>query len=354
MEHEFTIPQGKRLCYVSHNYPHTNSSGFKAKTDNELTLERLGAVNLGLPQTHYTNKCAQFAIGLTSALKAATSLRHGDILVLQYPLKKYFSFLCRAAHRRGARVVTVIHDLGSMRRRRLTPEKEISRLSNADYVIASNEVMRQWLNDHGMQRPTGALGLWDFISPARLPEKSKPAESPVVVYAGALGMRKNAFLLKMPEMAGQFSLPVFGNAEGLPGLNETKSVDVRGFLAADTFVDTAPGDFGLVWDGDSLDCCTGNFGEYLRWNSPHKASFYLRAGMPLIVWSRSALAPLINELKAGIAVDSLNELPARLASMSADDYAAMSDAARHVACRLQNGGFFTEALKQAINTLQTL
>lgn len=348
------MPQGKRLCYVSHNYPHTNSSGFKAKTDNELILNGLGGGILGLQQTHYTNKCAQFAVGLTSALKAAASLRHGDILVLQYPLKKYFSFLCRAAHRRGAHVVTVIHDLGSMRRRRLTPEKEISRLSNADYVIASNEVMRQWLNDHGIQRPTGALGLFDFISPARLPGKSKPAESPVVVYAGALGMRKNAFLLKMPEMAGQFTLRVFGNAEGLPGLNETKSVDVRGFLAADKFVDTAPGDFGLVWDGDSLDSCTGSFGEYLRWNSPHKASFYLRAGMPLIVWSRSALAPLINELKAGIAVDSLNELPARLASMSADDYAAMSDAARHVACRLQNGGFFTEALKQAINTLKTL
>lgn len=351
MEQKITMPAGARLCYVSHNYPHTNSSGFKAKTDNELTLQRLEAVNLGLPQTNYANKAAHFAVGLASALKAAALLRRGDVLVLQYPLKKYFSFLCRAAHRKGAKVVTIIHDLGSMRRRRLTPEKEIARLSNADYVIASNEVMRQWLVDHGMKRPTGALGLFDFISSAPLPEGTEPFSRPSIVYAGALGMRKNAFLLKMSDLAGKFTLRVFGNADGLPGLSGTKSADVRGFLPADTFIATAPGNFGLVWDGDSLDSCTGNFGEYLRWNSPHKASFYLRAGIPLVVWSRSALAPLIESLHAGIAVDSLNQLPERLAAMSADDYTEMRAAAQAVARRLQNGDFFASALRQAVTEI---
>ena len=40
------------------------------------------------------------------------------------------------AHMRGARVVVIIHDLGSFRRKALTPEKEICRLNHADYIIA--------------------------------------------------------------------------------------------------------------------------------------------------------------------------------------------------------------------------
>ena len=30
------------------------------------------------------------------------------------------------------------------------------------------------------------------------------------------------------------------------------------------------GSFGLVWDGTSKDTCIGGFGEYLKFNNPHK------------------------------------------------------------------------------------
>ena len=41
------------------------------------------------------------------------------------------------------------------------------------------------------------------------------------------------------------------------------------------------GGFGLVWDGDSAETCSGVFGEYLRYNNSHKASLYLASGFPL-------------------------------------------------------------------------
>ncbi|MCM1022231.1 MAG: galactofuranosyltransferase [Muribaculum sp.] len=348
---------GTRLCYVSHNYPNKNYSGSKAKSDNEITLHNLSAVNLGLPQTSYSNKAAHFAVGLASVLKAAASLRKGDVLLLQYPLKKYFTFLCRVARGRGAKTVAIIHDLGSMRRRRLTPAKEIARLSNADYIIASNEVMRQWLLDHGMKRPTGSLGLFDFISAAGLPKAGSSDEAPhkpVLVYAGALGMRKNSFLLKMPHLAERFTLRVYGNAEGLPGLTDTAGADVRGFLPQEEFIAQSPGNFGLVWDGDSLDCCSGNFGEYLRWNSPHKASFYLRAGIPLIVWQQSAIAPIVKQLGVGVVAETIAEAADKLQSMTPQQYSKLKANACLTAARLQQGYFFTQALRQAISTLSKI
>ena len=64
----------------------------------------------------------------------------------------------------NAKVIALIHDLGSMRRKKLTVEKEISRLMHADHVIASNEIMATWLKDNGYNNSLGSLGLFDYRS----------------------------------------------------------------------------------------------------------------------------------------------------------------------------------------------
>ena len=152
----------ERICYISRNYRGLTTSGNKAKTDYEDTLAEMGAVNLALRRTTYRNKVVTFLLNLMGIMKYTFCVRKDDVLVLQYPLKKYFTFVCRVAHWRKARVIALIHDLGSMRRRKLTVGQEISRLSNADYVIASNEVMKQWLEQKGLTIPMGALGLHDY------------------------------------------------------------------------------------------------------------------------------------------------------------------------------------------------
>ena len=60
------------------------------------------------------------------------------------------------------------------------------------------------------------------------------------------------------------------------------------------------GSFGLVWDGMSSETCKGSFGEYLRINNPHKTSLYLASGIPVIIWSKAALAEFIEKNKCGI------------------------------------------------------
>ena len=263
---------------------------------------------------------------------------------MQYPVKKYFAFLCRVAHLRGAKVVTLIHDLGSMRRKKLTIAQEISRLMHADYVIASNDVMRQCL---------GALGLFDYRSKTTQQEE-KGTEVPKersIVYAGALAMRKNAFILQLPDVIKGYKMHIYGNRSGLPELKESDRLIFHDFMPADQFIQGVEGDFGFVWDGDSVDSCTGNFGEYLLYNSPHKVSFYLRAGMPIIIWEEAALAKLVEEEGIGFGIGSIKQLNTRLASITEEQMAAMRDNVRRVSDTLAHGGFFRKALEEALDKL---
>ena len=92
----------KRLCYISRNYYNLTSAGNKAKTDNEDTLAEMGAINLGLPRTIRNSKILAFFLDLIGIIRACILLQKDDVLFLQYPVKKYFSFLCHIAQLKGA------------------------------------------------------------------------------------------------------------------------------------------------------------------------------------------------------------------------------------------------------------
>lgn len=336
-----------RMIYLSRCYRNLTSAGNKAKTDNETTMLEMGFVNVGLPQRVSENGIFIFLYDLVSVVKACCLMCRGDVLLLQYPVKKYFSFLCRMAHFHGAKVVAIIHDLGSFRRQKLTVRKEIKRLSNADCIIASNEAMEKWLQGNGLKVPVTALGLFDYRSSAK-PSPSHAGEKlPRVVYAGSLTPRKNAFFLSLPSVINGFQPHVYGDGDSMPSLKNDPRIVFHGFTPADEFIAHCDGDFGLVWDGDSLDSCTGSFGEYLRYNSPHKASFYLRAGLPVIVWRDAAIAPIIEREGIGITISSLRELAGRLSAITSDDMQAMRQRVAQVADKLSSGGFFREAIKEA-------
>ena len=335
----------KRLCYISRNYYNLTSAGNKAKTDNEDTLVEMGAINLGLPRTIRNSKILAFFLDLIGIIRACILLQKDDVLFLQYPVKKYFSFLCHVAHLKGAKTVSLIHDLGSFRRKKLTIQKEINRLSNSDYIIASNEKMKGWLEEHGLQKPVGALGLFDYRSESKCPEEVTEREQVKVVYAGALSMKKNSFLIELSKTLSHWQLLVCGNKEGLQDLQNNPLITYQGFVPSEEFIKHIDADFGLVWDGDSLDGCSGEYGQYLKWNSPHKVSFYLRAGLPLIIWKEAAVAPIIEEAGAGITISSLKELDGKLANLTPEQKKEMKKQAVNLAQKLNKGGFLQDSFR---------
>ena len=342
-----------RLCYISRNYYNLTSAGNKAKTDNEDTLTEMGAINLGLHRTVHNSKILAFFLDLAGIIRACALLKKGDVLFLQYPIKKYFSFLCNVARWKGAKTMSLIHDLGSFRRKKLTVEKEISRLSHSDYIIASNENMKTWLKEHGMKKPVGALGLFDYRSASFNKHSSKDTSKNAtnVVYAGALSMRKNAFLVELTKSLNTWHLTIVGNKEGLQGLQDNPHICYRGFLPSEEFISHIDADFGLVWDGESLNTCSGDYGTYLRWNSPHKVSFNLRAGLPIITWKEAAVAPIIEKEGVGITINSLEELDSILFHLSQEDLARMKQNAFKMAEKLNQGYFLGRAIQTALEAL---
>lgn len=334
-------------CYLSRNYKGLANAGNKAKTDIEQIMSDMGFRNVGFRQTTFTNQILAFIATLASVLKAPFCLHDSDILVLQYPLKKYFSFVCRLAHLRKAKIIVVIHDLGSFRRKKLTVAQEIKRLGHADYIIAHNPTMKSWLEEHGCQTPIGTLGIFDYLSsaPVRLPA---PAETPFrIIYAGGLNRRKNTFLYEIGDYIHSYSFHLYGKGFEVESAKGAEHLHYRGFVPSDQLIANAQGDFGLVWDGTSVHTCSGNFGEYLRYNNPHKTSLYLRCGLPVIIWRQAALAPFIEAHQVGLCVDSLSELEEKLQALTPEKYATLRQNAHRMGQEIAKGHFIKQALKTA-------
>lgn len=325
--------------------PSTN----KAKLDIDALCHKRGYSNIAV--CNAKGKVGKFFQKLATVAMLPLRLNKGDVLLIQYPYKKYYRHLCRAAHWRGAKTVTLIHDLGSFRRRKLTPSQEVKRLSNTDFIIVHNRFMRQWLSDHGCRVAMHDLEIFDYLSDAEPSGRfNKPAPT-TILYAGGLGPRKNRFLYDLDPLLGSCRMEVYG--KGLePGVAETwKRISFKGFVPSDRFISEAEGHWGLVWDGDSVDACSGEWGNYLRYNNPHKTSFYLRAGIPVIIWDQSAMAPFITSNNLGIAVGSLRELNDKLNAMTPEEYSTYRRAASSISDKLQQGRYFDLAISNALEWL---
>lgn len=341
------------ICYLSRNYKGLNSAGNKAKTDIERIMEELHYKNVGLKQTLYTNNVAAFIVTLMGILLFPFRLHKGDILILQYPLKKYYVYVCRMAHLRGCRVVTLIHDLGSFRRQKLTVLHEITRLNYSDYVIAHNIPMRNWLQEQGCKAILGELEIFDYLSEgSKVNEYATSQSSYKVLYAGALASRKNKFLYDLEDYINSYSFILYGNGFEPERIRKKELFVYKGFVPSEELIATAKGDFGLVWDGNSIESCTGNFGEYLQYNNPHKTSLYIRCGLPIIIWEKAALAPFIRENKIGFSIASLKQLNDILPSVSQQEYKEMKSNVLKIGERLSCGFYFSKAIGRAIESLK--
>lgn len=340
-------------CYLSRNYKGADSAGNKAKMDIERIMERLSFKNVGLRQTSYSNKMSSFFVTLAGVLKAPFCLGKGDNLVIQYPLKKYFTFVCRMAHLRGTKVIVIIHDLGSFRRKRLTVEQEIKRFSHADYIITHNHKMKKWLEDNGCKVPLGVLGIFDYLSETKATVQPAVQKPFTVLYAGGLDIRKNAFLYEVGDsIHSSYKFNLYGNGFQIDKAKGKEHLTYMGFVKSDDLIKTAKGDWGLVWDGLSVSSCTGSFGEYLQYNNPHKTSLYIRCELPIVIWSKAALADFVKENNIGICVDSLEDLESIFAELTIVEYEQMKENVRHISERLFRGYYFERAVSEAIEKMK--
>lgn len=268
---------------------------------------------------------------IAGCLRTVAMAGEGDRVFFQYPYysklvhKVIFGLLSLGKRIKGYKVCMLIHDVMAMRSEAWMTEKgnkilytEIKAWHWIDRVICHSENMRTAFRKVSDFDRYSILGPFDYLYDGPTCERAY-STLPVVMFAGNLNRPKCGFVYKLSEI-DDVRFDLFGPRYSG---GETETIHHRGTYSSDELVSHLDGQFGLIWDGDSLETCAGYFGEYLRYNSPHKFSLYLAAGVPVIVWEESALAGYVRNNHIGITVRDLNELKWKLSELNEEEYNKM-------------------------------
>lgn len=217
-----------------------------------------------------------------------------------------------------------------------------------DVLIVHNMYMVKMLADRGFDSDRLVkLEIFDYL----IPDYKEIKESDGIVIAGNLMESKAGYVYQINKI-NNVTFNLFG-----ANYNAKKPFDNINYFGAflpDELIKNLTGKYGLVWDGDSVETCSGGKGEYLKINNPHKLSLYLAAGLPVIIWDEAAEADFVLRENVGFTVRSLYELPGKMSDISDNNYEIMKKNAETVGARLRNGEYLTRALKKAEEKIQEI
>lgn len=319
-----------------------NDAGPKAKTDiNEfLTEEGFKVMDLDLPEKRFEK-----FLFVHLKLKRLFKGRQFDNVILQYPF--YSVFLTKKIIENAKKVthgkfLIMVHDVETLRvydGNKQFEKDEMEIFNSADGLIVHNSKMAEWLKQHGVTVPITILGIFDYRNDCQKNERFEYQKS--ICFAGNL--EKSTFLKKVK--LNDAKLDVYGPS---PAQKYQKGVTYCGVYTPDDLPNHLNENFGLIWDGDEMSACTGVFGNYMRYNAPHKTSLYLSSGIPVIIWKEAAMAEFVSENEVGIAIENLNDLDNVLQKVDDAGYRKMKSNALNLAERLRSGSYVKEAVRKAL------
>lgn len=344
--------------YLKEEFLHDHNvknAGNKARNDVEVIFNRLGyaPLKVRVDDWYKMNVLNAQIHKYRALLRAFKRLNKNDDIVIQFPLLHHSLFinsLLKSLKNRGVNTYLLIHDLETLRfvndktlpfrmklRMKLT---ESDTFHSVTGLIAHNPIMKSVLVDKGIaEEKIVSLGIFDYLIP-NFQEKNGLSKDQPIIVAGNLAQEKAGYLYTLPE-APAYNLYGVGFDESRALANET----YFGSFLPDELPAALEGGFGLVWDGDSVETCSGFFGEYLRYNNSHKASLYLASGFPLVVWKQSALSHFVLEKGCGIAVESLHDLKEAIDNLSDADYQDLVNNAKRVGQEIRDGYYLKTALR---------
>ncbi|MGL5295546.1 MAG: sugar transferase [Culicoidibacterales bacterium] len=240
--------------------------------------------------------------------------------------------------------IFIIHDINSLRtQNQLEIKKEITDLNSFDFLISHNNQMTRWLKENGIMTTIIELELFDYLadtSSLAIREKNNFQ----IAFPGNLSKEKSGFIYKLTNMnLSKIHINLYGpNFSG----ESFETIQYKGVVHPDELIQTFTESFGLVWDGPEINDCTGDFGEYQRYNNPHKVSLYIAAGLPIIISNKAALADFVQKHKIGITIDSLEELEVIIPSICDEKYRIYTENLKELQKKVTTGYFITTALNK--------
>ncbi|MFC4760992.1 sugar transferase [Fructobacillus durionis] len=267
-------------------------------------------------------------------------VKPGDIILHQFPTYMSEDFekeFQEAVQKRGATYTLLIHDFEPLRvERQKAWEWQLA--EGADLIVAHSQQMIEQFKAHGIHSPAVTINLFDYLGPS---PTTNPIFDKVINYAGT--WQKAPWLQTYDGPA----LRLFGSRpKKWKEIELPPAVDWAGSFLPDEIALAFHSGFGLLWDSDYDD---KYFQSYTKINAPHKASLYLKAGLPLIVWSQSYLANLVKEFNIGFTIDSLDQLENKLGQVDQSGYQRIQKNLQPFQERVSKGHYTKNMLEKVVN-----
>ena len=336
----------KLLVTIQEQANQKNTAGPKAKDDIITIAQRMGYESLLIANPQGKKARLNYLYKAVTGQLKTVYQRHPDQIVFQYSgYNRFISYIALHELRKYNKHVPFylfVHDVKTLRTN--SPDNlksgnfsrnEIKLFNRYDGLIVHNDQMKAWLHNHGVTVPMISLGIFDYLNPQPINQTTNFNKN--INFAGNL--YKPVFLTKLSTKT---KFVVYG----INPLKYGPSVDYRGSKTPTEIPRFLTENFGLVWDGDSLDECSGIDGNYMRYNNPHKTSLYLSSGIPVITWRKAAIADFITTNHVGIVVGSLKNIDDILANVSQEEYTHMKQNAERLAEQLRSGYYTQKALSQ--------
>lgn len=285
-----------------------------------------------------------------------------DVVLYQHPSYGYRNgiFWVKKLQKKGVKTIALIHDLESLRKgivggvsynQSRSDRADNRYLKMFDIVICHNDKMREYLIRNGFDpKKLISLQIFDYLWKGDVKEYAKSG-NPSIAIAGNLVPGKCSYIYEISGNGDNQNLTVHLYGSGFKKEQATSNMIYHGSFKPDELPGILEGDFGLVWDGNSAETCAGNTGEYLRYNNPHKTSLYLASGIPVIVWSKAAIADFVLGNGVGITVDNLYELEDKCKQLTKEEYDQLRENAFKVGKLLREGFYTQKALDSALDKL---
>lgn len=330
------------------------TAGNKARADAVEILKQCGYKHIPL----YRSKACKPLILLqmiTGCFRTFFLAGHNDTVFIQYPYypaivnKVLISILNFGKKIKKYKMCMLIHDIVGLRaegnvEKNIEPETQL--FENIDKVICHNNSMQKILKNSGRKKDYTVLGPFDYIYNKNNIQTNFQTK-PSIIIAGNLSREKCGYIYKLGKIT-QCNFNLYGiNYDG----PSDSHIHYNGSFSPEELIEHLDGNYGLVWDGDSIDTCDGVFGRYLRYNNPHKFSLYIAAGIPLIVWGESALASYVEEKGIGISINSLCDLDDIIPLINEADYKKMVDNIMKIREQLIKGENLKRAIQGELNDM---
>jgi len=274
-------------------------------------------------------------------IRSVATIKRGTLVLLQYPLSPFgdmfTSIFCSCLKRKKCHLVLLVHDITHVR---ATGEKfdstEVKIFNTASELILHTPQMQKLMKENGVDRPSRLLWLFDYLTDETPSQDRNPDNADLVAYAGSRGIN-SMFMRKLTEVPYKgIELHLYGR-EPLDIEVYPDWLKYIGRFDPDNVTKLTEG-WGLTWDGDGIDALRGPLGNYVKYNSPHKVSLYIAAGIPVIVSKESALADFVEENKLGIAIPSLLELDKSVVEFDKEELQTIRKHVDEMSVVLRTGG----------------